>query len=102
MTKKWLIKAKDYKAIADRFIKKGFVLDFSEQALQKAYEFETFGKGKVDDNIFQQKTINGYLFGKQWLNWHITEWKKAIEKGLLLRSELEEDFGKGFVDRNLT
>jgi hypothetical protein len=68
-------------------------LDFSEQMLLELYYSESFG-----EMISNQ---NGYYHGKRMLNLTVTMWKEDIERGLLRKFELYEDFPKEWVDKVL-
>ena len=83
MTEQWRKKAEVYKIFAE----KG---DFSEQAAQEMYDYETFGKGTLKNTIFGVPT-NGYFIGKKFMNITLAMWQEDIEDGLLAKFELYED-----------
>lgn len=98
ITAKWRKKAEVYRFFATT---KGWAgiqgrMDFSEPAAVDMFEWESTGKcssgANLDgDAIFSTGMINGYAFGKRWMNWHITEWKQSIAEGLLSPEELIDD-----------
>ena len=54
--------------------------DFSEEAMKQLYEFETFGKGNLKEQVFNiGKKINGFAVGKKWLNVQVKSWLKDCE-----------------------
>ena len=59
-------------------------LDFSEQAAEDAYLYESTG-AKSD------LSRNGYAVGKMWLNVTLAMWREDIRTGLLFKHELYED-----------
>lgn len=67
-------------------------LDFSEQALQNAYEAETYG---TEHDL----STNGYAFGKKSLNITITAWKEDLEVGLITKHDLITDYEEGSFAR---
>jgi len=75
--------------------------DFSEEAMQEAYEKESVGI--KHDIIRSNGKINGYIEGKQWMDLTITEyWLPDIEeKKTMFPFELYIDFPKWFVDKIL-
>lgn len=61
--------------------------DFSDQAMLRLYNHESYGTPLGEhDNI-----TNGYVIGKKWLNWHITNWKQGLLEGSLTRHDLLSD-----------
>jgi hypothetical protein len=85
ISKSWLRMAEIYKIFGqDPFMTK---LDFSEQAKQEMYEFESTGKGNISLDMFSN-SFNGYAYGKKMLNITVAMWKEDIEKGLLFLKEL--------------
>ena len=66
-------------------------LDFSEEAAEAMYRFETFGDGPNPYGLWHEGKMNGYAVGKRWLNWHLSEWKEAVAIGLLTKNELAND-----------
>lgn len=81
---KWWKKAEIYRKFADPD------LDFSQQAAEQMYLFES--KGKRFDN-----PRNGYMSGKKWQDVTIENWRWSIENGLLLPFELFEEFPEDWV-----
>jgi hypothetical protein len=74
---------------AETFSEGRFNLDFSKEAIQSYYDYETFGKGDpVNLNI---NPINGCAYAKHWFDAMIKEYNKGIKDGLFLRSEFLED-----------
>jgi len=77
-SKRWRRHAEVY-----RFFAEGRGLDFSEEAAQAAYAFESQG-------VRSDLTRNGYAVGKHWANVQVDEWRQDI--GTYLKwSELLED-----------
>lgn len=75
--------------------------DFSEEAAEEMYLFETRGEGDLQFGLFSDRKPNGYAVGKRYMNVAIEMWKQDIRSGLLFRFELEEDFPKWFLDKFL-
>lgn len=65
-------------------------LDFSDGAIVELYNSESYGT--------PCKSNNGYLIGKKWLNVTVTVWKEDIEKGLLFRWELYDEYPSWWLD----
>ncbi len=76
-------------------------LDFSDQAAEEAYLFETRGEGNLEQGLFECERPNGFAVGKKWMNVSIEQWKKDIRSGLLFKFELEESYPKWFLDKFL-
>lgn len=63
------------------------MFDFSDDALLRLYNHESYGTVlPVGD-----ATKNGFVIGKKWLNWHITNWKHALVEGSISRHDLLSD-----------
>ena len=67
-------------------------LDFSAVAASIAYEFESTGKGLLDENT------NGFYQGKRCMDITVKMWREDIAVGMLLCGELEAEFPKWFLD----
>lgn len=95
-----------YKLFAENFKN----VSFTEEDAQEVYLWESTGKGCLKAGVFPairtDGTYNGYMIGKTWKDWHVTEWKTAIKERLLFVWELYQDkrwpkwwldkiFGKG-------
>lgn len=77
-------------------------LDYSDQAAEEMYLYETKGEGNLSMGLFEVKgKTNGYAVGKKWMNVHIEMWKKDIQEGIIFRFELEEEYPKWFLDKFL-
>lgn len=87
MTNEWRTQAERYRFFARH--QPG--LDWSEAAAEAMYRYETFGEGENPMTLFGGPVMNGYAYGKRWLNWHLTEWETAIGKGFLTKHELLTD-----------
>ncbi len=61
--------------------------DFSEQSMLNLYNHESYGTELGPG----ESTSNGYVIGKKWLNWHITNWKQGLVEGSITRQDLESD-----------
>lgn len=61
--------------------------DFSDEAMLRLYNHESYGT-KLDD---RDSATNGFVIGKKWLNWHITNWKQALVEGSITRYDLLSD-----------
>lgn len=59
-------------------------MDWSDEAAEAMYVYESHGKG-------QPPSHNGYRTGKVWLDWQIEQWRDDMESGLLLPDELTAD-----------
>lgn len=89
ISKGWLKHAEIYKLFIDDFDKD---LDFSKEAMQEMYEYETFGTGDLKIDIFVSRgKVNGYAVGKKKMDITIKMWKDNIRKGLLYPVELYKD-----------
>ena len=91
--------SKKYKRMADmyRYFSRDFQnLDYSAEALEEMYHYESMGGPSPDDR-------NGYLIGKRYMDVNIAMWKEDIEKGLLFKSELYADpaYPEWFLDKIL-
>lgn len=53
----------------------------------RLYNHESYGT-ELNEN---DNRSNGYVIGKKWLNWHITNWKQALVEGSLTRHDLLSD-----------
>jgi hypothetical protein len=60
-------------------------LDFSEKSLKEMYDYES--RGVPVENTKD----NGFYVGKQYMDVHITMWRKDLREGLITRKELYED-----------
>lgn len=54
--------------------------DFSDNAKQEMYDFETFGKGSISIDGFNTigKKSNGFAVGKKWLNVTVAMWMDEL------------------------
>jgi hypothetical protein len=85
-----------------RFGGEGPNIDYSDQAAQEMYLYETRGEGNLSMGLFEiDGKINGFAVGKKWMNVQIESWKRDIRRGLLFRFELESDYPKWFLDKFL-
>lgn len=75
MTKKFREMCKIYEIFAS-----DWDCDFSDEAMQEMYEFESFGRGTLSISGFNtsEKRPNGFAVGKKWLNVQVTAW--LVEK----------------------
>ena len=85
-SKKFLKMAKMY----ERFAVDSPQADFSDEALEEMYHWESEG-------IEMTLPDNGYALGKKWMDVALTMWREDIQKGLLLKIELEEDYPLWFL-----
>lgn len=60
------------------------VLDFSEEALEECFLWESNGKQLTSPQS------NGFAVGKGWMDVNIAMWKEDIQNGLLFQWELGE------------
>lgn len=84
-----------------KFAGEGDHLDFSREAAEDMYLFETRGIGDLKFQLFTDGKINGFAVGKRYMNVAIEMWKRDIPQGLIFRKELEEEFPKWFLDKFL-
>lgn len=64
-------------------------MDFSEEAAQAYFDFETSGKGNLKIGMFgRQEKYNGYMVGKHWMDVTIKMWKEDDRRGWYLPDEL--------------
>lgn len=88
ISKKWWNTAEAYKYFAQGFGN----LDFSDEAAQNMYNYESQGKPLIKYNELQENGMyNGYAVGKHWMDVTLTMWKEDISDGILLKVELLED-----------
>lgn len=59
------------------------LLDFSDEAKVELFNHESLG--------YPVSSLNGFWYGKKWLNVQVTMWKEDIEHGLFRVSELYDD-----------
>ena len=87
--------AKMYKRFAEDWKKE---LDFSDEAKEAFYNYESRGEGKFDLTSIYTPTNNGYAIGKKWMDWQISEWRDDLRpynpEGTLCKFELYEDYPK--------
>lgn len=74
-------------------------LDFSEEAAEQMYAFETTGRGDLQFGLFSDRRPNGFAAGKRWMDVTAAMWRQDIRDGLPWRSELEESYPAWFLDR---
>lgn len=67
-------------------------LDYSEEAANEMYQFETNGKGNLRMGLFNGDRYNGYAVGKHWMDATIKMWIQDIRDGVLFIEELYEWF----------
>lgn len=58
------------------------VCDFSDKAMQEMFEFETFGRGRIEITGFNTMGIksNGFAVGKKWVNVTVEMWLDNIQR----------------------
>ena len=71
--------------------RRGWSLDFSEQAAEEMYRYESYGEGDCSSGIFANGRINGYAHGKHMLNLQFDAWREGIALGLTTKQELLTD-----------
>ena len=54
-------------------------LDYSEQALQEMYDYESTGKGNIAISVFN-KSNNAYAVGKKWTDVQVSMWLDWLKK----------------------
>ena len=83
-------------------------LDFTPEALEEMYLYESKGIGDIDvssqhiDYLTTGKKVNGYSVGKKYLNVTVKSWLKDLEKpGWLsyLQSLYEDEFPSWWLDK---
>ena len=99
MTNRYLKKAELYKRFAKDW--RGKELDFSSQALQEMYDYETFGKGDLSLGVFtlENKPINGYAYGKNQLDITVGMWKEDEHKPWFFIHELYEEYPHWWLNK---
>ncbi len=65
--------------------------DFSEKAKQEMYDYETYGKGELQTEIFTDKEPNGYAHGKKYMDVTVAMWIEDILDGYLQVGEIYKD-----------
>ncbi len=99
MTRRFLKMCEVYKIFAS-----SWDCDFSKEAMQEMFEFESFGKGNIEINGFNTtgKKPNGYAVGKKWLNVNVSMWMEEINRygwlTVLSRLYADEAFPKWWLD----
>jgi hypothetical protein len=69
-------------------------LDFSPSALEEMFLYESMG-------VPIQTKMNGYFYGKQWMDVHLAMWKEDIQSGILRIEELYDGkLPKWWLDKN--
>lgn len=91
MTNKWLKMAQIYWMFA-----RDGDFDFSPNAMQEMYDYESTGKGHIELGIYGF-TTNGYYIGKHWMDVMIKMWRQDLGK-TLFKEELYSSYPKWFVD----
>ena len=71
-------------------------MDFSEEAAQAMFDYESEGHGDLSLSIFSN-TRNGYAIGKHWMDVTISMWKEDLVFGTLTKQELIQDYPKWFL-----
>jgi hypothetical protein len=69
------------------------------------YEYESKGVGDLSIDVFN-KTVNGYMVGKKWLNVTVSMWKEDFDKkglvGCFFREvtlvELRRDYPEWWIN----
>ena len=95
MTPRWLKKATLYKQFNPHpEIEK----DYSKQAAQEMFDYESKGIGDLSLMIFDdgKRKVNGYAYGKHWMDWQINAWRDGIAKGYSSKFELWADLRNEF------
>ena len=67
--------AKIYK----QFAPKDYELDWSKEAAEEMFKYESTGKGNLEMNPFSTNMINGYALGKKHLDLRIKSWQEDKE-----------------------
>lgn len=87
-----------YCIILDRYKKfsPSLEYDFSSEAAQSMYNFETFGIGTIDISGFNThgKKINGYAVGKKYMDITISMWKEDFKRAGIHRDLLMDSLFK--------
>lgn len=88
ISNKWRKMSQVYKLFAERFKR----ASFTEEDAEEVYLWESTGKGNLKAGVFPDAradgTYNGYVVGKVWKDWHVTEWRAAVKEGRLFPREL--------------
>jgi hypothetical protein len=71
-TSKWLKKAEKYRELAKIAEQTGFKCDFSNEAANAMFNFESSGIGKIEYD-------NGYAIGKKWMDVQISMWIEDLQ-----------------------
>lgn len=96
MTNKWKKKAKLYKLFD---FHPEVSKDYSDESAQAMFEYESTGKGKLMKMVFSNDPdhpLNGYAYGKYWMDWQINAWREGIKKQLSFKEELIQDLSKKY------
>lgn len=79
-------------------------LDFSDDAAAEMFAWESRGEGDLALGLFNLRPdgrYNGYAVGKHLMNVTVAMWRQDLRDGLLLHSDLEQEFPAWFLDRVL-
>lgn len=79
-------------------------LDFSEEAAAEMFVWESRGEGNLALGLFnprQDGRYNGYAVGKHWMDATVAMWRQDLRDGLLLYSDLKQEFPEWFLARVL-
>lgn len=80
ISKKWRVKAENYKWFA-----RGYpTADFSEDAAEKMYIFESTGCGYVNHYDVYDGMVNGYALGKHLQDIQIAMWVEDLKRPFML------------------
>lgn len=78
--------SENYRKVAETFYRPAdSTLDFSEKALQEAFEKETFG-------IRHDMSKNGWAFGKKAFDITVASWKEDLADGLFCKYDYLRDY----------
>lgn len=93
MTSSWRKKARLYKQFD---FHPEIPKDYSEQAAEQMFQYESTGKCNLSSTLFHHGNVNGYYYGKRWMDWQISAWREGIRQRLFNKFELWEDLRARF------
>jgi hypothetical protein len=87
-TRRWLRKAEVYR----HFVREEEGLDWSPEAAQAMFDWESRGSGDLGAGIFSSSSRNGYARGKKVMDLTVAMWQEDLREGLLTKNELRLDW----------
>jgi len=96
-TPRWNRMAEMYR----RFAPTDCALDWSDEAADAMFRWESSGDGELAKSLFATKPENGFAVGKKWMDVTVASWTADIKAGLLFPAELDGELPPWFLRRVL-